>query len=122
MCGMSAGRRTSVQRHIDNPNIHNGEGIAVSFAEYPTRLGTRDYSPRPATQDASTPPADTEPLLTRVEKEVENEIVKEVARRIFQSVPRDDSSFTTLETLSRAYIVKKSFKGLAREFSKLFDF
>jgi len=121
ICGMSAGRRTSVQRHIDNPNIHNREGVAVSFTEYSTRLGTHDYSPRQATQEASPLPAEAKSLVIRVEKEVENEIVKEVAKRLFQSIPRDDPRFTTLESLSRAYIGNKSSKGIARELSKLFD-
>ena len=29
---MSAGRKTSVQRHIDNPNIHNGRGRVEPYA------------------------------------------------------------------------------------------
>jgi hypothetical protein len=117
ICGMSAGRRTSVQRHIDNPNIHNGHGVAVPFAEYSTGSSYRHHAPRPAAQDATAVPAEAKPLIIRVEKEVENEIVKEVARRIFQSIPKDDSRFTELENLSKVYIFNKSSKGLAREFS-----
>lgn len=106
-----------MQRHIDNPNIHDGHGVAVPFAEYSTGLSYRHHSPRPAAQDATAGPAEAKPLIIRVEKEIENEIVKEVARRIFQSIPIDDSRFTTLENLSRVYIFNKSSKGLAREFS-----
>jgi hypothetical protein len=39
ICGMSAGRRTSVQRHIDNPNIHNGNGRAVPLAQHRNARG-----------------------------------------------------------------------------------
>lgn len=33
-CGMYSGRRTCVQRHIDNINIHNGKASAIPFIEY----------------------------------------------------------------------------------------
>ena len=33
-CGMYSGRRYCVQRHIDNPNIHEGKANAIPFVEY----------------------------------------------------------------------------------------
>ena len=83
---MSAGRKTSVQRHIDNPNIHNGDGRAMPFAEHSSALEGRVYRSRPAPRITSSGPTDAENLLIRIEKEVENEIVREVARRIFKSI------------------------------------
>jgi hypothetical protein len=39
-CGMYSGRRYCVQRHIDNPKIHNGKANAIPFVEY--LAGRRD--------------------------------------------------------------------------------
>ena len=33
VCGMYSGRKESVRRHIDNPNIHMGNGIEISFSD-----------------------------------------------------------------------------------------
>jgi hypothetical protein len=33
-CGMASGRRESVQRHINNPRIHDGNAIAIPFVQY----------------------------------------------------------------------------------------
>jgi hypothetical protein len=33
-CGMASGRKESVQRHIDNPNKHNGNARVIPFIEY----------------------------------------------------------------------------------------
>lgn len=37
-CGMASGRKESVQRHINNPKIHNGDAIAIPFVQYLARL------------------------------------------------------------------------------------
>ena len=51
-------------------------------------------------------PTDTENLAIRIEKEVENEIVK-VAKRA-----SNDPLFSDLESLARGYIGSKMSKGL----------
>lgn len=56
-------------------------------------------------------PTDTENLAIRIEKEVENEIVK-VAKRIFKRIASNDPLFSDLETLARGYISSKMSKGL----------
>ena len=43
-CGMASGRRESVQRHIDNPNKHNGNARVISFVEYLAGLASGAYS------------------------------------------------------------------------------
>ena len=48
----------------------------------------------------------------RVDKEVENEIVREVARRIY-------TSYKMLEILARKQIFRRTTKGLVKEFLKL---
>ena len=44
VCGMASGRRESVQRHIDNPNKHNGNAHVISFVEYLAGLASGLYS------------------------------------------------------------------------------
>ena len=116
MCGMSAGRRTSVQRHIDNPNIHNGNGRAVPFAGHRSGQGSSIGMSRTASQISSSGPSNPENLIIRIEKEVENEIVREIARRIFNGLPKDDYRFEILESQARAHISGKSTTGLLKEY------
>jgi hypothetical protein len=42
-CGMSSGRKESVQRHIDNPRIHNGNAIVIPYELYIARLAGGAY-------------------------------------------------------------------------------
>jgi len=83
-CGMSSSRRSSVLRHIDNGNIHNGIGQAVPFVEYSVGRRRGIYRPQQVPRFKSS----MRPLLVRlVDKitlELENEIAKEVAKRICQ--------------------------------------
>jgi len=116
---MSAGRRTSVQRHIDNPNIHNGNGRAVPFAGHRSGQGRSTGMSRTASQITSSGPSNPENMSIRIEKEVENEIVREIARRIFNDVPKDDYRFKTLESEARAHISAKSTIGYLKEFLRL---
>jgi hypothetical protein len=119
VCGMSAGRRTSVQRHIDNPNIHNGNGRAVPLALHRYGLGRSIDRSRTGPKITSLGSSDPESMAIRIEKEVENEIVREVARRIFNSVPKNDDSFKMLEFFARRHISRKTMKGLVNEYLKL---
>ena len=119
ICGMSAGRRTSVQRHIDNPNIHNGNGRAVPLAQHRSAQGWSIDRSQTVPQITSSERSDLERMADRVEKEVENEIVREVARRIFNSVPKDETRYKMLEILASKQIFRRTTKGLAKEFLKL---
>jgi hypothetical protein len=42
-CGMASGRKESVQRHIDNPRIHNGNAIVIPYELYIARLAGGAY-------------------------------------------------------------------------------
>ena len=119
MCGMSAGRRTSVQRHIDNPNIHNRSGRAVPFPGHRTGPGRSTGMSQTASQITSSGASYPGYMIVRIEKEVENEIVREIARRIFNDVPKDDSRFQSLESQARAHIFGKSSIGYLKEFLRL---
>jgi hypothetical protein len=116
-CGMSSGRRTSVQRHIDNPNIHNGGSRAVPLADYSVRLRTGIYQRR-SPQMTSSESTDLDDLMIKIEKEVENQLIREIAGRIFSRLPNDDFRYNKLESLARGYIDNKMSKGLVRELFK----
>lgn len=118
---MSAGRKTSVIRHIDNPNIHNGDGRAVPFGTYRAVAVNRTNQSQPPSRISSIAYDGTGDLRVRIEKEVENLIVKEVAKKIFESLPSNDPTFTNLEILARGYIESKNSKGLLREIAKFRD-
>lgn len=42
-CGMASGRKESVQRHIDNPRIHNGNANVVPYVQYLAGLARGAY-------------------------------------------------------------------------------
>ena len=104
-----------MQRHIDNPNIHNGDGLVVPYAGSWNGPENRKHPYRKVSEGMSSRTSDAENLLVRIEKEVENEIVREVAKRIFNSVSIEHLGFRHIESLARSYIGNKMSKGLLRE-------
>jgi hypothetical protein len=42
-CGMASGRKESIQRHIDNPRIHNGNANVVPYVQYVAGLARGAY-------------------------------------------------------------------------------
>ena len=51
VCGMWSGRKESVRRHIDNPNIHMGNGIEISFSDSLIARLTGTTLPNPVTSN-----------------------------------------------------------------------
>jgi hypothetical protein len=115
---MSAGRKTSVTRHIDNPNIHYGDGRALPYGSNRAESEARTNQSRPRHRITSFGHDGTSDFRPLIQKEVENLIVKEIAKRIFESMPKDDSRFYKLENLARQYIGGKKSEELFREFAK----
>lgn len=111
---MSAGRKTSVTRHIDNPNIHGGDGRPVRYGSKRAESENRPRQYRPLHRMVSSDNYGTGDLRLRIEKEVENLIVKEVAKRIFESLPKNDPKFTNLEIFARGYIFENTSNELFR--------
>ena len=76
VCGMSAGRRYSVERHAKN--IHGGQGNAVPFAEYVVGrldghyLRPPEYDPITAKQDI-------------VKDKIKEELIKTYAKRVVEA-------------------------------------
>lgn len=120
-CGMSAGRKTSIDRHIKNPNIHGGDGRAVPYGTNRSSSENRTRFIRRPPQVRSSPNNGTGDIRIRIQKEVENLMIQAVAKRIFDSLHKDDPDFKNLEILARGYIIDKSSKGLLRELAKFSD-
>jgi hypothetical protein len=87
------------------------EMVMLCFCGTPTRPKNRENVSHMALKVKSLGPTDTENLAIRIEKEVENEIVK-VAKRIFKRIASNDPLFSDLESLARGYIGSKMSKGL----------
>jgi len=107
-CGMSSARRTSVERHIINPNIHGGAARAVPFAEYSAGITSGKYKVGRKPSFA----ASEQPLLFRlvnkISVEFENEIAKEVAKRICKTL--DDTFYNNVEAVARKHLWFKQFE------------
>lgn len=114
-CGMSSSRRFSVQRHIDNYNIHNGLGQVVPFVVY--SIGIKEGKYRPQKVPQFTRPEDHffDRALDKIAVEVENQIVREIARRIYIRISTNQAVLDNLETVATANIISKNvysiFKG-----------
>lgn len=113
-CGMTSARRTSVQRHIDNPNIHDGGARAIPFVEYSAGITSGKYKAGRRPSFGSTKQPILLRLVNKISIEFENEIAKEVARRIFKKT-FDESLFNNLENVTRTHIWFKQFQENFRE-------
>jgi hypothetical protein len=107
-CGMSSGRRTSVQRHIDNPNIHGGSGRAVSFTEYSAGLTAGRYQVGQKPRFAPLEKTIAVRLVNKIRSEVEDHIAREVAMRICKTLI-DESILHALEVFAKKHIIFKQF-------------
>ena len=105
---MSSSRRTSVQRHNDNPNIHGGGARAIPFAEYSAGIRWGNYKVGRKPVFASS----EQPILLRLVKKIsveyENEIAKEVAKRICKTL--DESIYNKVEDVARKRLWFKQFE------------
>ena len=118
---MSAGRKTSITRHIDNENIHDGDGRPLPYGSYRAETKNRTSQSRPSLRIRPSAHHGAADLRAQIKEEVENLIVKEVAKRIFESYPKDDPGFNNLENLARAYIGSKASEELFKEFAEFRD-
>jgi hypothetical protein len=84
---MYSGRRSSVERHIKNPKIHNGNATAIPFTEY--LLGRREGIYPPANRPSFGQKSKT------FEEKVDEEIEILVAKRVAESclMPANDKTY-----------------------------
>ena len=107
-CGMSSGRKFSVQRHIQNYGIHNGEGKAIPFVEYAVGRRQGYYEPaRPSNSHASESLFLNE-IYKKAAKEAENLIVKDIALRIYTDLSQNQTAFQNFKILTEAYLLEKN--------------
>lgn len=106
---MSSARRFSVQRHIDNYNIHNGLGQVVPFVEYSVGRREGKYQPQKVPQFTRSKPLFLDKVLHKIEAEVENQIVKDIAKRIYDDLSTDQTLFDKLKTVATTTIIHKHF-------------
>jgi hypothetical protein len=101
---MSAGRKFSVQRHINNHNIHNGFGQVVSYLEYLMGLKEGKFRPQkiPPSRRAETP------YLAKIEAEVQNQLVREIAKRIYNQFPGKESFLNEFEKVVINHLAEKN--------------
>ena len=106
-CGMSSTRRFSVQRHIDNYNIHNGLGQVVPFVEYSVGRREGKYQPQIVPQFTRSKASFLDNISDKIEAEVENQIVKDIATRIYSRLSKDQKAFDNIDRLATTKIFQK---------------
>jgi Holliday junction resolvasome RuvABC ATP-dependent DNA helicase subunit len=104
---MSSPRRFSVQRHIDNYNLHNGLGQVVPFVEYSVGRREGKYQPQKVPQFTRSKVPLLDKIYDKIEAEVENQIVKDIANRIYKRLSDDQTAFNNIDRLATAKISEK---------------
>jgi len=101
---MSSSRKSSVKRHIKNYNIHNGVGQIISFIEYSFARREGRYQPQEPYLDPRPQIHFLSNMRDKTLKELEELIVKEIARRIYGEIPGDKINY--IETLIKPEIAQ----------------
>jgi hypothetical protein len=111
-CGVAFSRRFSVQRHIDNYNIHNGLGQAVPYAEYSRGIREGKYRPQKVPQFTWSESSFFDRGYNKIIAEVENQIVREIAKRIFDRVSANQSFLNDIEKIVSDSLVSKNLRDI----------
>jgi hypothetical protein len=114
---MTSSRRSSVQRHIDNYNIHNGMGQIVTYVEYSMGIREGKYRPQNAPTFTRAKVSFFDRAQDKIEVELENQIVSEIASRIYKKLATNTAIFDNLEWVATRILIKKNFYRLFKEFS-----
>jgi hypothetical protein len=115
---MTSSRRSSVQRHIDNYNIHNGMGQIVTYVEYSMGIREGKYRPQNAPPFTRAKVSFFDRAQDKIEVELENQIVSEIASRICKKLASSNKAiFDNLESVATTILIKKNFYRLLKESS-----
>jgi hypothetical protein len=111
-CGVTFSRRFSVQRHIDNYNIHNGLGQAVPYAEYSMGIREGKYGPQKVPQFTRSDSSFFDRGYNKIVAEVENQIVREIAKRICNRLSTNKSFLNDIEKFASNSLATKNLKDI----------
>jgi len=112
---MSSSRRYSVQRHIDNANIHNGMGQTVPFVEYSVGRKEGRYQPKQVPPFSQKTTSIVQRLVDKIEVAVENQIAEVVAKRIVATIVSNPSNYSEIESLAKHKMRSKEVYHFIRD-------
>jgi hypothetical protein len=99
-CGMSSGRRYSVERHIKT--LHGGSGLAIPYEEYVLGRRTGNYIPK------------QRPRFRRFEDQIEHVIDEELRKKVIQTTVSEmmlnPSEAARITTIVRNILQRKTFR------------
>lgn len=98
---MTFSRRFSVQRHIDNYNIHNGLGQAVPYTEYVMGIREGKYWPQRIPRFTRSGDSFLDRAPDKIAAEVENYIVKDIAKRVYNTIANKEVNETIFDNLAK---------------------
>lgn len=110
-CGMSSARRSSVQRHIDNPNIHGGGASVIPFTEYSAGITSGKYRTGQKPRFASSDRELLTRLIHKINLEMENQIAKDIAKRLCKRL--ENSTYGDIEFIARMDVFLKQYEEIA---------
>ena len=100
-CGMSSGRRYSVERHIKT--LHAGYGMAIPYEEYVLGRRSGMYIPK---QMPKTSP--TQKHLRRIAEAIDEELAKKAVQIAISEMGQDRSDTESIKKLARFAIFRRS--------------
>jgi len=106
---MSSSRKSSVKRHIKNYNIHSGQASLVSFVEYSIGLRHGKYQVQNAPTQPTTQSLFLERILDKITADLESQIAKDIAKRIYDELSTDQIPFNNLKQLAKTNIISKNY-------------
>jgi hypothetical protein len=104
---MSSGRKSSVIRHIKNYNIHNGVGQVISYVDYSLGRLERRYEPQEQFGHIEPQEHTFKNMRAKIIQEVENLIVKEIARRFYDELSKNQKMLNNIEATLKPFIAQK---------------
>jgi hypothetical protein len=104
---MSSGRKSSVMRHIKNYNIHKGLGQVISFVEYSVGRSEGKYRPQLEYESIKPQVHFLKNMSDKTLQELENLIVKEIAKRFYERMSKDQTMLDNIEARLKPDIALK---------------
>lgn len=105
---MAPGRKESVQRHIDNPRIHNGNAIVIPYVQYVASLASVGHhynihdSIRPNGAHGFRGPHEQQvngAFFDKIQKKVEEKMIDKIAEKMVSPTITATTAFSSLPPL-----------------------